>query len=41
MNSKITFENDEYIERAMHEFKLKVMGTKQNILEFKANFDKM
>lgn len=41
MNIKSNLDNDEYIERAMHDFKIKVMNTKQRILEFKASFEKM
>ncbi len=32
---------DEYIEKAMNSFRLKVINTKENLLEFKINFDKM
>jgi len=41
MNIKSTLDNDEYIERAMHEFKIKVINSKQKILEFKASFETM
>ena len=41
MKTKINLDNDEYIEKAMHDFKKKIMNTKQNLFEFKANFDKM
>jgi len=41
MSFNETNENDEYIERALHSFKMKVMTTKQNIVEFKMNFNKM
>lgn len=41
MNIKNKFENDEYIEKAMHDFKVKIIDTKQNIIEFKGNFNKM
>lgn len=41
MLRKNNLEKDEYIEKAMHDFKVKIMNTKQNLLEFKASFDKM
>ena len=32
---------DEYIEKAMNSFRLRVINGKENLLEFKLNFDKM
>ncbi len=41
MNSKNHLSNDEYIEKALHDFKIKVIDSKQSLIEFKGKFNSM
>lgn len=41
INSEIEIYHDDYIERVMNAFKIKIMKTKQSYLDFKSDFDKM